>query len=564
MSVPVNRWHGHVCSTFSGRASSACVRTIRATGTVTTARGNQVVLSARQGDRDASYFEDVRREPQSDSSKMVCYGCGTSLQATNPAQSGFVSSAERLEEKARHRQYDHLLCARCQELSHGKMIPGVEDFAQKMVGLGDELELLTPQQLRDELGSRVKRSRSLIVLLVDLLDFSGTMLSNSIRDLIGGNPIIAVGTKMDLLPKQAAVHSQDPRDQDAFFDWFEDSLLFKKLTVVSMHAVSAKTKEGIDEVVADIKQQRLGRDVYIVGAANVGKSAFTRAFVTEMSSMSSKQYDPLAVGKSKRLPMESSMPGTTLSSIPLKVFQSGEKLYDTPGLHIHHRMPHILTPDENKGLHPRKRLVGRSAPAPSFSEAQATPSASDASNASNASNASDGSDGSDASETVKSSEPIDTHTCYAWGGLVRLHVVDCPDGTSLTFFGPDILELSASSFSTEALKGMLQGDLPLKDPENGFGSHSVEIRGGMRIAKKAAIRAGKKGGVLADVAISGIPGWIQIGYDASNTHSAADEGRGGRGGRGSAVRIVVEAPKGIEVFVRPPMPMARPTSTDAW
>jgi hypothetical protein len=143
-------------------------------------------------------------------------------------------------------------------------------------------------------------------------------------------------------------------------------------------------------------------------------------------------------------------------------------------------------------------------------------------------------------------------------------VVDCPDGTSLTFFGPDILELSASSFSTEALKGMLQGDLPLKDPENGFGSHSVEIRGGMRIAKKAAIRAGKKGGVLADVAISGIPGWIQIAYDASNTHSAADEGRGGRGGRGSAVRIVVEAPKGIEVFVRPPMPMARPTSTDAW
>ena len=457
---------------------------------------------------------------------MVCYGCGVSLQVSNPSRSGFVSSAERLEEKERHRQYDHLLCTRCQELSHGKMIPGVEDFAQKMVGLGDELELLTPQQLRDELGSRIKKSRSLVVLLVDLLDFSGTMLSNSIRDLIGGNPIIAVGTKMDLLPKQAAIHSRDPRDQDAFFDWFEDSLLFKKLTAVSMHAVSAKTKEGIDEVVADIKQQRLGRDVYIVGAANVGKSAFTRAFVTEMSSMSSRQFDPLAVGKSKRLPMESSMPGTTLSSIPLEVFQSGEILYDTPGLHIHHRMPHILTPDENKGLHPRKRLVGRAVPAPAFSRARDTP---------------------------------ETHTCYAWGGLVRVHVVDCPDGTSLTFFGPDVLELTSVPFSTDALKGMLQGELPPETPGEGFGRDSVEMRGGMRVAKKAAIKVGKKGGVLADVAVSGIPGWIQIAHDVSETPPAADESSGGRG---HAVRIVVGGPKGIEVFGRPPMPMARPTSRE--
>ena len=453
-----------------------------------------------------------REHTKPNSAKMVCYGCGVSLQASNPALSGFVPSPERLEEKARHRQYDHLLCARCQELSHGKMIPGVEDFAQKVVGLADEQELLTPGQLRDELGSKVKNSRSLVVLLVDLLDFSGTLLSSSVRDLVGRNPIIAVGTKMDLLPRQAAVLSKDPREQDAFFDWFEDSLLFKKLTVVSMHAVSAQTKEGIDEVVADIKKQRLGRDVFIVGAANVGKSAFTRAFVKEMSSMSSKQFDPLAISKSKRLPMESSMPGTTLSSIPLEVFQSGEKLYDTPGLHIHHRIPHILTPDENKRLHPRKRVVGRTPEAPSCGPG--------------------------------------THACYAWGGLVRIHVVDSPVATSLTFFGPEALELSAKTFPTDELKGVLQGELPLRGPEKGFGDESVAARGGMWIAKKAAIKTRKKGGVLADVAISGIPGWVQV---------HCDEPSGGR-----SVRIVVEAPKGIEVFVRPPMPMITRQQTDEW
>ena len=469
------------------------------------------------------------------STRMVCYGCGVSLQASNPSQSGFVASAERLEEKVRHKQYDHLLCARCQELSHGKMIPGVEDFAQKVVGLGDEQELLTPQQLRDELGSKVKNSRSLVVLLVDLLDFSGTMLSNSVRDLVGRNPIIAVGTKMDLLPRQAAVLSRDPREQDAFFDWFEDSLLFKKLTVVSMHAVSAKTKEGIDEVVADIKQQRLGRDVYIVGAANVGKSAFTRAFVKEMSSMSSKQFDPLAIAKSKRLPMESSMPGTTLSSIPLEVFQSGEKLYDTPGLHIHHRMPHILTPDENKGLHPRKRLVGRTP--------EVVPVVTD--------------DADDEDRAPGATQA--THMCYTWGGLVRIHVIDAPPGTSLTFFGPEALELSAKPSSSDELKGMLQGDVPLKQPEDGFGADSVATRGGMRIAKKAAINVGKKGGTLADVAVSGIPGWVQVRCDEPSGASGAMRTR--------SVRIVVEAPKGIEVFVRPPMPMIerrQPDDSSTW
>ena len=42
-----------------------------------------------------------------------------------------------------------------------------------------------------------------MVLLVDLLDVSGTLVSR-IRDVIGSNPIILVGTKMDLLPKDTA------------------------------------------------------------------------------------------------------------------------------------------------------------------------------------------------------------------------------------------------------------------------------------------------------------------------------------------------------------------------
>lgn len=43
--------------------------------------------------------------------------------------------------------------------------------------------------------------------------------------------------------------------------------------------VSARTGAGVSDAVAAIRQERRGRDVYVIGAANVGKSAFIRALV---------------------------------------------------------------------------------------------------------------------------------------------------------------------------------------------------------------------------------------------------------------------------------------------
>lgn len=485
-------------------------------------RGGIVCRGANPGSHDADHgmresCQDIGRTNVS----CCCYGCGIELQTKDPEGSGYVRE-ETFEEKSRHRQRDHMLCLRCQGLSHGRMIPGVEDFAQKVVGFGDGKQLLTPQQLRAELGARIKTSRSLVVLLVDLLDCSGSMLSRSVRDLIGGNPIIAVGTKMDLLPKQHVSHGNgNQRGEDRLLDWFEEALLFKKLSVVSMHVVSSKTAAGISEVVADIKKQRLGRDVYIVGAANVGKSAFVRACVKDMASMTSKQFDPMAVKKSKRLPVESSMPGTTLSSIPLKVFQSGETLYDTPGLHMHHRLPHILTPEENKMLHPKRRLRA------------CTP---------------------DGPNTTSS----EYHTCYCWGALVRIHIVRCPENTSVTFYGPsDTLRVIPLDFSTKALTSLVQksdqGEKKTAEyaMENEFGAASVSSRGGLRIAKKAVLNVNtaraepipSTGAIpVADIAISGIPGWVAVSCpsDVRMNHQ---------------IHVVIEAPVGIEAFIRPPMPL---------
>ncbi len=59
--------------------------------------------------------------------------------------------------------------------------------------------LITPEQLRAQLAA-TRDKRALILHLVDLTDIQGTFL-RQIRDLVAKNPILIVGTKMDLLPK---------------------------------------------------------------------------------------------------------------------------------------------------------------------------------------------------------------------------------------------------------------------------------------------------------------------------------------------------------------------------
>ena len=88
---------------------------------------------------------------------------------------------------------------------------------------------------------------------------------------------------------------------------------------------------GVDSACAGILSQRQGRDVFIVGAANVGKSAFVRRMLKEMASMASRHFDVKAMYAQKHMPTESAMPGTTLGRVKLGAFSSGGDLFDTPG-----------------------------------------------------------------------------------------------------------------------------------------------------------------------------------------------------------------------------------------
>eukprot|EP00468_Gymnochlora_sp_CCMP2014_P009212 CAMPEP_0167746952 /NCGR_PEP_ID=MMETSP0110_2-20121227/4001_1 /TAXON_ID=629695 /ORGANISM="Gymnochlora sp., Strain CCMP2014" /LENGTH=483 /DNA_ID=CAMNT_0007631779 /DNA_START=85 /DNA_END=1536 /DNA_ORIENTATION=+ len=454
--------------------------------------------------------------------KEACYGCGAMLQTEDERAPGFVP-VEKYLLKRKHKQTSQLLCSRCQELTHGKAVPGVRDLwahdletrvvnkrqPNMETSLSDNEYLVTdisgstqrllvsPEQLRTRLDELKSKRSTIIVLLVDMLDASGSFLGR-LRNLVGKNPVIVVGTKADLLPKNMP-------DEEIMTDWLNETAIHKGIRPIGVQVVSAKNGMGMKEAAKIILMERRKRDVYIIGAANVGKSAFVRALINEMSDFNSRTFDPAAYNQGRFLPVESSVPGTTLGMIPLKAFASGGTLYDTPGVHLHHRMQHTLTPEEVKVLHPRGRLRPFIAPSPSKNG---------------------------------NSKPV----TYTWGSLLQFTIENYPEGTQIVFYGPKCMKV-LSAFPGE--------EIPSEPPISAFGSESITKRGGWRDMRKfeknlryedyeweidcASYRA------IIDVSVSGIFGWATIYVPID--HSFDD----------TRLQISTRAPVGTEVFFRPPL-----------
>ncbi|AQK69091.1 NO-associated protein 1 chloroplastic/mitochondrial, partial [Zea mays] len=68
---------------------------------------------------------------------------------------------------------------------------------------------------------------------------------------------------VDLLPRDTNLN--------CIGDWVVESVVKKKLNVLSVHLTSSKSLVGITGVTSEIHQERNGRDVNILGSANVGK-----------------------------------------------------------------------------------------------------------------------------------------------------------------------------------------------------------------------------------------------------------------------------------------------------
>ncbi|MCL6587085.1 MAG: ribosome biogenesis GTPase YqeH [Anoxybacillus sp.] len=240
---------------------------------------------------------------------MRCIGCGVLIQTEDETKIGYAPPSA-LEK-------DEVICQRCFRLKHYNEIQDVS------LTDDDFLKIL------HEIG----QSEALVVKLVDIFDFNGSWLPGLHR-FVGNNPILLVGNKVDLLPKSVKY----PK----LIQWMKQSARELGLKPVDIRLISAVKGIGMQQVMEAIEQYRDGKNVYVVGCTNVGKSTFINRIIREVT------------GEGNVI-TTSYFPGTTLDMIEIPL-DDGAAIYDTPGIINHHQMAHFVDKKDLKTITPKREI----------------------------------------------------------------------------------------------------------------------------------------------------------------------------------------------------------------
>lgn len=242
-------------------------------------------------------------------SQIVCVGCGVSIQTENRDELGYAPSSALEKEE--------VICQRCFKLKHYNEVQDVN------LTDDDFLKIL------NEIGS----SDSLIVKVVDIFDFNGSWLPGLHR-FAGNNPVLLIGNKVDLLPKSVK--------RSKLIHWMKHEAKQLGLKPVDVLLMSASKGQYIKEAVNAIEEYRKGKDVYVVGCTNVGKSTFINSIIKEFTG-------------EKEVITTSHFPGTTLDMIEIPL-DDGQAIVDTPGIINHHQMAHYVDKKDLKVITPKKEI----------------------------------------------------------------------------------------------------------------------------------------------------------------------------------------------------------------
>jgi 30S ribosome assembly GTPase len=245
-------------------------------------------------------------------SQVVCIGCGVEIQTENKEGMGYAPPSAL--------QKEEIICQRCFRLKHYNEVQDVpltdDDFLKILNELGD--------------------SEGLIVKIVDIFDFNGSWLPGLHR-FVGSNPILLIGNKVDLLPKSVK--------PSKLIHWMKHEASQLGLKPIDVQLVSAAKGQGITEAIEAIENYRNGKDVYVVGCTNVGKSTFINRIIKHVSG----EQDVITT---------SHFPGTTLDMIQIPL-DDEESLIDTPGIINHHQMAHFVDKQDLKIITPKKEIKPR-------------------------------------------------------------------------------------------------------------------------------------------------------------------------------------------------------------
>ena len=245
--------------------------------------------------------------------EILCIGCGATIQTTDKTGLGFTPQSA-LEKGL---ETGEVYCQRCFRLRHYNEITDVQltddDFLKLLHEVGD--------------------SDALVVNVIDIFDFNGSVIPGLPR-FVSGNDVLLVGNKKDILPKSVK--------PGKISQWLMERAHEEGLRPVDVVLTSAQNKHAIKEVIDKIEYYRKGRDVYVVGVTNVGKSTLINAIIQEITG------DQNVITTSR-------FPGTTLYKIEIPL-DDGSYIYDTPGIIHRHQMAHYLTAKNLKYVSPKKEI----------------------------------------------------------------------------------------------------------------------------------------------------------------------------------------------------------------
>ncbi|KRL04744.1 ribosome biogenesis GTPase YqeH [Liquorilactobacillus oeni] len=250
------------------------------------------------------------------SEKLYCVGCGALLQSKDQGASGYVPAAA-LKKRDTNKE---LYCRRCFRLRHYNEVSDVE------LTDDDFLRVL----------SQIGETDALVVNVVDVFDFNGSIIPG-LQRFVGNNPILMVGNKEDLLPKSLK--------RSKLRDWLRQEANKMGLRPVAVSLVSAKKSYALDDLMQTIEKYRHGRDVYVVGVTNVGKSTLINQIIKQQLGVS-------------ELITTSRFPGTTLDKIEIPL-DDDRFMIDTPGIIHSQQMAHYLSAEDLAIVSPQKEVKPR-------------------------------------------------------------------------------------------------------------------------------------------------------------------------------------------------------------
>ncbi|XP_063696997.1 nitric oxide-associated protein 1 [Culicoides brevitarsis] len=186
-------------------------------------------------------------------SRVPCGGCGAHLHCADASLPGYIPS--EIFTRCKKDELTTIVCQRCHFLKNYNTAINVT---------------VTPEDYINIISS-IQNKKALAVLMVDLLDMENSIWPG-IQNLLGSRrPIIVVGNKVDLLPRDSPGHLNHVKK------CVEKAIIeagFLEENIKHIGLISATTGFGVESLITKIHHIWGSKgDVYIVGCTNVGKSS---------------------------------------------------------------------------------------------------------------------------------------------------------------------------------------------------------------------------------------------------------------------------------------------------